>query len=542
MICDISKHQGAIDWNLLAPQLDFVAIKASGLYANGADPYYARNVAGAVAHSLPIHVFHFLYCLTETAARRDARLFYETVRAQNVEPIAWVLDCEAEWGIEYDRARPVAEAFEAELRRLAGDDIRVAIYIAHGCYREYALDYAHYDYVWIPRYGKNDGTIEGSIKPDFPCDIWQYTSHGRLPGINGDVDMDVLMGTKPLSYFTTKGGNVQMAVMIGSARIDENGKASGGKAGDQTGKEVSRQKWYDQTDPKKAWRVFRAKDPEVAERTAQNMDWACDNNNIGYDQGQRLTLFNVAKPLGFNCKKVKTKCETDCSALVRVCCAYAGVTLPNFRTPSEPAALLNSGAFEELKGEKYSHHSTYLKRGDILVTSKQGHTVVVLTNGPKAGDDPAPEPKLGERDLRRGCKGDDVKELQEDLIKLGYALPKYGADGDFGKETEKAVQAFQLDHGLLADGVMNVGADYEALFSILNDAPAPPARYVEITGGSVNVRSAPGTTGTRVLGTAHKGDKLPWQGESMRADGRVWFLVEFKGKNGWVSEKYARLT
>ena len=33
-----------------------------------------------------------------------------------------------------------------------------------------------------------------------------------------------------------------MAVMIGSARIDENGKAMGGKAGNQTGKEVSTKK------------------------------------------------------------------------------------------------------------------------------------------------------------------------------------------------------------------------------------------------------------------------------------------------------------
>ena len=36
-----------------------------------------------------------------------------------------------------------------------------------------------------------------------------------------------------------------MAVYVASARIDENGKAYGGKAGDQNGKEVSSQVWYD---------------------------------------------------------------------------------------------------------------------------------------------------------------------------------------------------------------------------------------------------------------------------------------------------------
>lgn len=180
-----------------------------------------------------------------------------------------------------------------------------------------------------------------------------------------------------------------MSVIIGSARINENGKANGGKAGDQTSKEVSTQKWYKHT---KVWRVFRAKDESIAEKIANDMQWACDNNNIGYDQGQRLTLYNVAKDVGFNCSKVTKKCETDCSALVRVCCAYAGVMLPNFRTPTEPKALLESGFFTEMIGKKYSDRSDYLKRGDILVTSKQGHTVVVLTNGDKV----KPEPKTNE--------------------------------------------------------------------------------------------------------------------------------------------------
>jgi hypothetical protein len=39
-IVDVSKHQGHIDWNRLAPHLAFCIIKASGLYGNGADPYY----------------------------------------------------------------------------------------------------------------------------------------------------------------------------------------------------------------------------------------------------------------------------------------------------------------------------------------------------------------------------------------------------------------------------------------------------------------------------------------------------------------------
>lgn len=326
-------------------------------------------------------------------------------------------------------------------------------------------------------------------------------------------------------------------VYVYGASIDENGGAKGGKAGNQTGRELRKQKWYKHT---KGWRVFRAKNPGVAARIAQDAKWAVGNMAIGYDQGQRLTLYEAAKPLGFNCHLIKTPCETDCSALVRVCCAYAGVMLPNFRTTTEPNVLLNSGAFEELVGAKYTDSPDYLKAGDILCTRTQGHTVVVGNDGPKAEDAPA-SAKLGDRDLRRGCKGEDVEELQRDLIKLGYSLPKYGADGDFGSETEKAVKAFQLDHGLLADGVMQED-DFKALTAALNgDAPAPVEKqFVEITGNSVNVRSAPGTEGTRVEGVVHKGDRLPYQGMTKQLDW-PWYLVEYQGRNAWVSGKYSRV-
>jgi putative chitinase len=56
--------------------------------------------------------------------------------------------------------------------------------------------------------------------------------------------------------------------------------------------------------------------------------------------------------------------------------------------------------------------------------------------------------------LRKGDEGDDVTELQNDLIADGF---KVFADGDFGEHTEEAVIAFQTGKGLKADGV--VGAE-----------------------------------------------------------------------------------
>lgn len=197
-----------IDWDALAPDLDFVAIKASGRYDKGADTQYARNVAGAVARGVPFHAFHFVYSKTTAEAKRDAALFYRTVATQGHWPLFWVLDLERGWGVRDADAPRIAAAFEAELRRLAGEggpgEIRVALYVAHEFYNRWALDYGHYEYIWIPRYGANTSRIEDSIRPGHPCDLWQYTSRGRLPGIRGDVDIDVLNGPKPMGFFTGK--------------------------------------------------------------------------------------------------------------------------------------------------------------------------------------------------------------------------------------------------------------------------------------------------------------------------------------------------
>ena len=173
-----------------------------------------------------------------------------------------------------------------------------------------------------------------------------------------------------------------MAVKIGHAYSDEKGKARGGNAGDQNAKEVKISNYYVNA---KGWVVLRCKDDEKRERIAQAMEKACKNADIGYDQNQRNTLFNHVKNSGFDPSKTTKKVETDCSALVRVCIAYAfGKDVAgNIRTVSQPAALVKTGFFTKYTDGKYCKSSDYLLRGDILCTPVGGHTVVVLDDGAK---------------------------------------------------------------------------------------------------------------------------------------------------------------
>ena len=169
-------------------------------------------------------------------------------------------------------------------------------------------------------------------------------------------------------------------VKIGQASRDERGRYSGGTAGDQDGKEVAIRGWYN-----RPWnKLLRAKRPVVANAIAEAMEDACANNNIGYDQGQRTTLYKICRANGFNISAINEPCETDCSALVAVCVNAAGIYVSgDIYTGNEAAALMATGEFELLTEPKYLVSDEYVKRGDILLYEFH-HTAVVLENGNKA--------------------------------------------------------------------------------------------------------------------------------------------------------------
>ena len=56
--------------------------------------------------------------------------------------------------------------------------------------------------------------------------------------------------------------------------------------------------------------------------------------------------------------------------------------------------------------------------------------------------------------LKKGCKGSDVKELQQTLIKKGFSCGKSGADGVFGNDTKSAVKKLQKSAKIKQDGIV----------------------------------------------------------------------------------------
>lgn len=262
-----------------------------------------------------------------------------------------------------------------------------------------------------------------------------------------------------------------MAVRIGHASKDENGKGTGGAGGDQTGKEVKISNWYNG-----GWGFLaRPKDPATAERMAAACEAACNNPNVGYDQSGRNTLMTEARAVDFDLAKIANVCECDCSALMVVCIAAAGITIPSGNAPTTSTlkkVLQNTGSFEILTDSKYLTSADHLLRGDI--PCKPGsHTVMVLDNGAKAVDNrTAAEsgtktPESGTTSqktgttvtysvtlplLKKGSTGDTVRAMQILLMGQDFDLSPYYDDGEFGDITESAVGGFQQRNGLEVDG------------------------------------------------------------------------------------------
>lgn len=122
--------------------------------------------------------------------------------------------------------------------------------------------------------------------------------------------------------------------------------------------------------------------------------------------------------------------------------------------------------FEKMKANRWTHWA-------IAACFKSGWTM-------PEKEPVKEEPVATTKTLKKGSKGDAVKELQQMLLDRGYKLPKYGADGDYGNETVSAVKAFQKDWGLKVDGI--AGPETQKMLASTPEKPANKTYTVTIKG------------------------------------------------------------
>jgi peptidoglycan hydrolase-like protein with peptidoglycan-binding domain len=275
-----------------------------------------------------------------------------------------------------------------------------------------------------------------------------------------------------------------MAIKIGHASISEKGTIYG-NTGDQTGGEICTRTWYSFP-----WDVYlECNDDELAEKAAKYMEEICANNSFGYSQYTRWDGYNSIVANGGKVQGARG--DFDCSSLVISCYALAGlpITTGSGYTGTIEKTMLDSGKFTAYKDAQHIYKDIYGKRGGIYLNTKN-HVCMALSNGSMAAASPKPDNKVetpkpnttssststtysltdfvtdvqvvlgasvdgiaGPETLNktitvsryRNATHPVVKYIQKRLLAMGKKLPVYGADGDFGAETEAAVKSLQQD-------------------------------------------------------------------------------------------------
>lgn len=214
---DVSHYQGSIDWKQVKNSgKSFAILKAMYETTHKPDEYFERNYAGCKQNNIELGVYDFVASKNIQNPQKDAEDFLNILNGRALPFGIW-MDCESASlrAIGKTNITNIIE-IEAEIFRKAG--YTVGIYSNPDWYNN-VLDseYLKSKYpFWIARYPKNDtGEIVSRLSPKTYSVAWQYSSKGKVPGINGNVDMDIaFVGSEELKKWAkapTVGFNMVVA-------------------------------------------------------------------------------------------------------------------------------------------------------------------------------------------------------------------------------------------------------------------------------------------------------------------------------------------
>lgn len=140
-----------------------------------------------------------------------------------------------------------------------------------------------------------------------------------------------------------------MGNLFAWASIGENGKATGGKAGDQTGREVKIGEYYDFGQD----RVIRFKSVLKGRKAAKIAKKLALCENIGYNQDKRYTLYNLADDCRWNFNTfydVLHSCPVNCD------CSSFAATVINLTFGCKLVDCFTTAAMEKNTSDEYPIH------------------------------------------------------------------------------------------------------------------------------------------------------------------------------------------
>ena len=194
---DISKWQG--DINLSKVPCDFVIVKATQAN-NYVSPYFKKKVDEALSLGKLVGVYH--YVAKGVGAENEAKFFVDTIKPY-IGKVVLFIDWEGDQNPKFGDSSYVLAIMDKvyELTK-----VKPLIYQSKSVCRTSGMDKIAAKYnLWCAQYAskeiqngyrENPWTDNKGFGPWNFVYVYQYTSKGRLPGYNGDLDLDKCYGTK----------------------------------------------------------------------------------------------------------------------------------------------------------------------------------------------------------------------------------------------------------------------------------------------------------------------------------------------------------
>ena len=197
---DVSHHQGKINWPAVASDGVSFALIRMGYrgYSQGGlmtDSSFRYNLEQAQSSGIAVGLYFFSQAVTVEEAREEADFLLEALGDTVITgPIVfdWEHIADSDARTDYVKRETLTDMAAAFCDTVEAAGHRAMIYFNQ------ELGYFHYDLSRLGDYGF--WLAEYKEHPSFyyDFDIWQYSSTGRVAGIEGSVDLNLCFG----DYFT----------------------------------------------------------------------------------------------------------------------------------------------------------------------------------------------------------------------------------------------------------------------------------------------------------------------------------------------------
>lgn len=206
---DVSDNQGIIDWAQVAAVGVQFAILRSVRRSGKADYQFAANLAGCREHRIPVAVYKYTYAQTVGQAHTEARQVIDLLQSHDLTDTTIWWDVEDRDALQGLGRVQLTALIQAAQETVEAAGFRFGLYVGLYVYCEDWFDFKAFSCpLWVARYYKGYDAVQFGDTPD-PQKIpqvgrdiwgWQHTSTGRVPGISGNVDLNVCYQDPAVSW------------------------------------------------------------------------------------------------------------------------------------------------------------------------------------------------------------------------------------------------------------------------------------------------------------------------------------------------------